>query len=160
MWIELSNTWIVIANVLGIPATHILISWCCTNMPSSWFERPLPTTTRKPHPVYEKLFLIRHWKHLLPDAAPWMKGFPKGSLASTDPDYLRKFMLETRRGELAHWLQWFAISIFISWNPYPANLIILFYAAISNTPCLLNLRYTRIRIAHYLGRVACHHACE
>ncbi|MFK7909955.1 MAG: glycosyl-4,4'-diaponeurosporenoate acyltransferase [Akkermansiaceae bacterium] len=152
MWIELSNTWIIVANVLGIPAAHMLVSWCCTNMPASWFAKPDTPHAPKPHPVYEKIFFIRRWKHLLPDAAPWMKGFPKGSLASTEPDYLREFMLETRRGEFAHWLQWLAISAFIIWNPYPANLVILFYAALANLPCILNLRYTRQRMARHLSK--------
>ena len=154
MWIELTNTWIIVANVLGIPAAHIFISWLCTISPSDWFDKSPPKNSPKPHPAYEKLFLIRSWKHLLPDAAPWMKGFPKGKLQSTEPDYLREFMLETRRGELAHWLQWFVISCFIAWNPYPANLVILGYAALANLPCILNLRYTRIRIGRVIG--SCH----
>ena len=124
MWIELSNTWIIVANVLGIPATHMLLSWLCTIAPDKWFDSRPGKRCPKPHPVYENLFLIRSWKHLLPDAAPWMNGFPKGSLQSTDTAYLQRFMLETRRGELSHWLQWFIISAFITWNPFPANLVI------------------------------------
>ena len=83
-----------------------------------------------------------------------MNGFPKGSLQSTDTAYLQRFMLETRRGELSHWLQWFIISAFITWNPFPANLVILTYAALANLPCILNLRYTRIRMAHVLDKRA------
>ncbi|MBT7958723.1 MAG: hypothetical protein HN759_05250 [Akkermansiaceae bacterium] len=154
MWTDLSNTWIIIANIVGIPVAHILLSWGCTQLQATRFEKPLPVNPQKPHPIYEKIFLIRNWKHLLPDAAPWMNGFPKGSLESTDPDYLREFILETRRGELAHWLQWILISAFIIWNPYPANLVILFYAAFANLPCILNLRYTRLRLIRLL--IACH----
>lgn len=151
MWIELTNTWIIIANVLGIPAAHMSLSWICTIAPDAWFDKPREKNSPKPHPIYEKLFLIRSWKHLLPDAAPWMNGFPKGKLQSTETAYLQQFVLETRRGELAHWLQWTVISCFIAWNPYPANLVILGYATIMNLPCILNLRYTRIRMAHVLG---------
>ena len=152
MWLELSNTWIIVANVLGIPSVHILLSWFCTNAPDRWFDKPTKRQCTKPHPVYTKLFFIRSWKHLLPDAAPWMNGFPKGNLKSTDTAYLLRFMLETRRGELAHWLQWLVISCFIVWNPYPAYLVILSYAALANLPCILNLRYTRMRMAHVLAK--------
>ena len=153
MWIELTNTWIIIANVLGIPVAHVLLSWLCTIAPARWFDKPLPKQCPKPHGIYETLFLIRSWKHLLPDAAPWIKGFPKDSIQSTKPDYLRRFILETRRGELAHWLQWLVISSFITWNPYPANLVILVYAMLVNLPCILNLRYTRIRLGRVLSKI-------
>jgi glycosyl-4,4'-diaponeurosporenoate acyltransferase len=102
--------------------------------------------------VYEKVFFIRRWKHLLPDGAPWFDGFPKKKLESTEPGYLRKFILETRRGEFSHWLQIIAITGFIAWNPFPANLIIISYALASNLPCLLNLRHTRQRLLPVLQK--------
>ena len=70
----------------------------------------------------------------------------KKKLQSTEPDYLRKFILETRRGEFSHWVQWILITSFIAWNPFPANLIIIAYAFASNVPCLVNLRHTRQRL--------------
>lgn len=153
MWIELPNLWIAVINIIGIPATHLLIAWWSTRLPSTWFapRKSLPTK-KKAHPIYEKLFLIRHWKHLLPDAAPWFKGFPKGSLQPTDPSYLRTFILETRRGEFSHWVQTIVITAFIAWNPYPANIIIIVYAFLSNLPCILNLRYTRQRLFALLSK--------
>ena len=55
-------------------------------------------------------------------------------------------LLETRRGEFSHWIQWILITGFIAWNPFPANLVIIAYAFASNVPCLLNLRHTRQRL--------------
>jgi hypothetical protein len=44
-----------------------------------------------------------------------------------------------------------AVSAFIIWTPFPYALIILFYAALSNLPCILNLRFTRARLVSVLG---------
>jgi glycosyl-4,4'-diaponeurosporenoate acyltransferase len=152
MSLEFSNLTIVLLNVLGIPAIHLGLAWACEQIADERFTRPFPQNPPKPRDFYEKYFLIRRWKHLLPDGAPWFDGFPKKKLKSTEPNYLRKFILETRRGEFSHWLQWLLITAFIAWNPFPANLVIIFYAAFSNLPCLLNLRYTRQRLIPVLTK--------
>ena len=144
MWLEFSNLTIISLNCLGIPAVHLAIAWLCEQFSDHRFIRCLPSVAPKPNKFYEKY--IRRWKHLLPDGAPWFDGFPKKKLKSTEPDYLRKFILETRRGEFSHWVQWILITGFIAWNPFPANLIIIAYAFASNVPCLVNLRHTRQRL--------------
>jgi glycosyl-4,4'-diaponeurosporenoate acyltransferase len=150
MWLELPNIWIVTINVIGIPTVHLLIAWWSNRLPRRLFQWPLPSSAEKPSQIYENIFFIRRWKKLLPDAGPWMKGFPKGQLKSTDPDYLRSFILETRRGEFSHWIQLVVIIAFVLWNPYPANYVIILYALLSNMPCILNLRCTRKRMLYVL----------
>lgn len=146
MWLEFSNVTITLLNCLGIPAVHLAIAWLFEQFADRRFIRPFPAVAPKPNDFYEKYFFIRRWKHLLPDGAPWFNGFPKKKLQSTEPDYLRKFILETRRGEFSHWVQWILITAFIAWNPFPANLVIMAYAFASNAPCLVNLRHTRQRL--------------
>lgn len=155
MWIELPNAWIAVVNTLGIPIVHFLLAWGCTQLPQAWFRKSRETTTRSyaiQRYLFENIFLIRRWKNRLPDAAPWFKGFPKASLQSKDPDYLRTFIAETRRGELSHWLQILAISGFIVWTPWPGSLIVVVYALLSNLPCILNLRHTRQRVRKLLSK--------
>lgn len=152
MWIELPNLWIALVNIMGIPLCHIMISWLATCLPATIFERsatPLPSSGNL---WYDTIWQVRRWKHYLPDAAPWFKGFAKGSLQSTDYHYLKTFALETRRGEFSHWIQLLVISLFIIWTPSPASFIIIFYAIISNAPCIINLRYTRLRINSLIHR--------
>ena len=146
MWFEFSYLTISLLNCLGIPATHLGIAWWTEQLDDRWFIRKLPKTAPNPGEIYERLFLIKRWKHLLPDGAPLFDGFPKKKLKSREPAYLRKFVLETRRGEFSHWVQWILISGFIVWTPFPASGIILLYAALSNVPCLVNLRHTRARL--------------
>jgi len=150
MWIELPKLWIAVINCLGIPAAHLGIAWASTRVPATafnpdglffrtgWWERG--------GRLYERLFLVRRWKHLLPDAAPWFRGFAKGQLRSTDPAYLKTFATETCRGESSHWIQLLVIGSFILWTPFPAALVIIAWSLLSNLPCIINLRLTRIRI--------------
>lgn len=81
-----------------------------------------------------------------------MGGFAKGKLESTDNEYLTRFIAETKRGEFSHWLQFFVICCFSVWNPLPATAIIVVYSTLSNFPCILNLRYTRLRILRVMRK--------
>jgi glycosyl-4,4'-diaponeurosporenoate acyltransferase len=153
MWIELPNIWIALLNIIAIPVAHLALAWIATILPLSLFSRaenePVNDFEIRLH---HHFFLTRKWKYLLPDAAPWLGGFAKGKLIETSPEYLLRFIAETRRGELSHWAQILVISGFIAWNPWPANLVIIGYAILSNLPCILNLRYTRARLVRVLHK--------
>lgn len=156
MWIEVSNLWIAIINCLGIPAAHLLVSWGTSRLPTASF-RPAGFLFRtrsweRSGFLYERVFQTRCWKDRLPDAGPWFQGFSKANLRSTKPAYLRTFITETCRGELSHWLQIIAINCFLIITPYPAGLVIIGYSLLSNLPCIINLRYTRIRLQKILAR--------
>ncbi len=158
MWLELSNVWIVVLNALGIPAIHLGISWLFTKLDrerfdaASWLFRGRPI--EEGGVIYQTLFRIRSWKHLLPDAAPWFDGFAKGKLADKDPAYLRAFIAETCRGEAAHYAQIPGILLTLIWNPWPvAAIVMIVYAFASNLPCLILQRFTRARLKKLLEEV-------
>lgn len=158
MWVDLSNLWIVILNVIGIPAIHLGISWLFTRLPRSQF-RPDTFLLRERSwerggGFYQKWFRIRQWKDYLPDAAPWFDGFAKGKLKDRDPEYLRQFIAETCRGELAHYAQIPGIWLTLIWNPWPvAAMVMIIYALLSNLPCILLQRFTRARLQGFLAEV-------
>lgn len=151
MWLELSNLWIVILNVVAIPSIHFGISWWFTKLdrsrfdPDAWLFRQ--RRIEEGGTVYQTLFRIRRWKHLLPDAAPWFKGFAKGRLGDKNPAHLRVFIAETCRGEAAHYAQIPGILLTLLWNPWPvAAGVMIVYAFASNLPCILLQRFTRARL--------------
>jgi hypothetical protein len=153
MWLELSPLWIALLNALGVPLAHFGLSWGFTRMPARWFRPTAALFRRWPGESaagYERVWRIKRWKHLLPDAAQWFGGFPKQHLESHDPDYLREFVVETCRGEAAHWAQAGAISAFVLWTPWPWALILPLYAGMSNLPCILLQRQNRRRIERVL----------
>lgn len=158
MLVELSNFWIIVLNVIGIPAIHLGISWVYTQMPRDRFDPGSPLFRERAWEnrgrIYQTLFRIRKWKHLLPDAAPWFDGFAKGKLSEKDPAYFRAFIAETCRGEAAHYAQIAGIMLTLIWNPWPvAAIVMIVYAVLSNLPCLILQRFTRARLQEFLSEV-------
>jgi len=151
MIFDLQNWQIALLNCLGIPAVHLscaaLFTWLPQILFTPQFKKPLLFGTT----FFENVLLVKKWKHLLPDAAPWFNGFAKGTLTHTDPSYLKTFITETHRGEICHWAQfWLIIAIFPLWTPTPWQSILFVWACLSNLPCIINLRYTRIRLIKLL----------
>ena len=155
MWLELPPLWIGLLNALGIPIAHFGISWLFTKMPLSFFPpstllyRPFPGETTS---FYDHIFRPRSWKRHLPDAAPWFGGFRKKNLTTADTEFLTTFRAETCRSEAAHWAQMIVIASFVVWTPWPWALVIIFYAFLSNLPCIILQRQNRLRFTKLLRR--------
>lgn len=155
MWLELPSGWVVLLNVVGIPAAHLGLSWFFTRLPAAcfrpsgrWFRRwPLEGPW-----LYDGLFRVKAWKEALPDAAGWFGGFSKGCIRGRDSEYLRRFVVETCRSEAAHWAQGIAICGFMIWTPSPWAWVLPVYATLSNLPCILLQRRNRRRLEELLGR--------
>jgi len=147
MWIELPIHWIVILNVLGWPVIQLGLAWAWTQLPAAHFHAPAPLGFESKGRFYERAFRIRRWKDKLPDGASWLSGgFAKASLQARNPEYIRRFMVETWRGELCHWSALAFIPLFMLWNPWWAQLVIVAYALAANLPCILVQRYNRARM--------------
>ncbi|HOW64978.1 MAG TPA: hypothetical protein P5186_17550 [Candidatus Paceibacterota bacterium] len=151
MPIELPIVWIVVLNVAGWGSIQMGMAWIFTVMPVSWFNPRTAYGWEDNGRFYEHVFAIKRWKGKLPDAARWFSGgFAKGSLTDTRPDYLRRFVRETWRGELCHWLAMGWTPVFFLWNPWWGDWIIIAYALAANVPCILAQRYNRARFQRLL----------
>jgi glycosyl-4,4'-diaponeurosporenoate acyltransferase len=148
--IELPVFWIVTLNVVLWPLIQLALAWGFTRMPADWFH---PPESPEGADFHERWFGIRHWKDRLPDGAAWFGGgFAKGRLRCSDPDYLRRFIAETWRGELCHWGAFLFVPVFFLWNPWWGNLVMAAYAIAANGPCILAQRYNRIRMTGLLRK--------
>jgi len=145
------------ANILGWPVIHVVTAKIILGMPLERFA-----STRTPYAVrrweqdgdiYRRYFLIRRWKPLLPDGGPWLGGFSKKRLASRSKDYLRVFILETRRAEFAHWCMLFCFPVFFLWNPPWACMVMAGYAITANLPCIVAQRYNRRVLTRLLNGI-------
>ncbi len=67
-----------------------------------------------------------------------------------EKDYFLRFMLETRRGEFAHWLVILFSPVFFIWNPFIFGVVNIIYSLIANLPCIFVQRYNRIRFSKLL----------
>jgi len=106
---------------------------------------------------YKRRLHIRRWKGLLPDGGPWVgSNFRKESLQRSDAAYLRQLLIETRRGEAAHWLMLASFPLFFLWNPPWARIVMSLYAILANLPCIIVQRYNR----KVVGRIKLRRAAE
>ncbi|MFP5227359.1 MAG: glycosyl-4,4'-diaponeurosporenoate acyltransferase [Acidobacteriota bacterium] len=145
------------ANLLGWPAIHLSVSSVFLRLPSPWFAEDswltAPRRWERDGCFYRDRFAIRRWKALLPDGAPWLGGFAKKELRSRDRVYLTRFLLETRRAEVAHWCMLCCAPVFFFWNPPWACCVMTVYALAANLPCVVAQRYNRLVLARATAAV-------
>jgi len=145
---EPSTPWVITLNLLGWPVIQLSFSWVFLRLPPGLFRAaPVPPTVPIERIVYERVLAIKRWKDFLPDGAAWFRGgFSKRRLQRRDAAYLDRFMLESRRGEAAHWAMLLAGPVFMLWNPPWAIAVMFAYALASNLPCIAAQRYNRLRL--------------
>lgn len=98
---------------------------------------------------------IKRWKELLPDGAGLYKdGFRKKrlDLHVVDELYLKRFILETCRAELVHWVIIALIPLFFIWNPSEVAVWMIPFGLAVNLPCLITQRYNRPRMRKIMQR--------
>ena len=96
---------------------------------------------------------VKRWKDRLPEAGSFFAGgFSKRRVVARDPAYLERFVVETRRAEVTHWLVMAIAPVFVLWNPWWMVTVMFTYAFVANVPCLIVQRYNRARLYRVLGR--------
>jgi len=137
----------------------LLFALVCLRLPERWFEpgRFLwrAHAWEREGRIYENLFHVRRWKHLLPDGGGvWKKrGYRKRNLTDYSEENLRRFLLESARGELTHWLGITPFWLFGLFAPGYVVWIMLAYALAVNLPCIVAQRYNRPRVFMLLRRL-------
>lgn len=143
MWIELPPLWIALVNALGIPLVQLGISYAMLSVPGRFFD----AQSRVAEPgFYQRWFRVRRWQGALPDAARWFGHEGKSGHELSQRETRSRLARECRRGEVAHWIQLWAVCGFTLVTPWPWALVIVLWAAISNVPCLVSLKSVRSRL--------------
>lgn len=155
--LELPAALTVTLDILVWLVLHMGISYLVTRAPAPLF-RPSwwlfkPRRWEREGRLYEVLFLVRRWKAFLPDGAAFFRGgFRKRELARRDRDYLRQFVRETCRAELAHWATMLCGPGFLLWNRWEVGVGLIGYGIAANLPCIITQRYNRLRLTAVLDR--------
>ncbi len=93
---------------------------------------------------------VDRWKGYLPTfAGP--NGFSKKTLATTEPDYLARFIVETCRGESNHVRAIVSVIGMKLWTPFDLWLFIFVIALVGNLPFIIVQRYNRPRLQRALA---------
>ncbi len=110
--------------------------------------------------LYERIFRVSRWKRFLPDggAALDRKGYRKKKMTDFSEENLRRFRIESARGEATHWLAIFPFWVFGFFVPPQIVWLMLLYALAVNLPCIVTQRYNRPRVKHLLEQKEKRHA--
>jgi len=154
--LELSRTLILVLNFGLWPIIHFTAGYVASRRPRSSFNpQTLLYRLRKIEAggkIYEYLG-VRTWKKWMPDAGDFFKpGFPKKKLKARNREHLEAFYLETCRAEFTHWLTMAGALMFLLWNEWWAELIMIGYAVLANVPCIIVQRYNRGRLSRLLKK--------
>lgn len=155
-WIILPPIAIILIDIFGWLAIQMMLWVISSRFPRRWFETPTHFYKTPKWFIWflDHILLIRIWQPHLPEGADTFdkNGFTKNKIKSSDNNYLELYVVETRRGEFAHYLPILFILLFIPFNPLWALLIQLIYICLINLPCAFSMRYNRHRIERILSR--------
>ncbi len=102
--------------------------------------------------LYQRWLRVKRWKAWLPEAgAAFRGGFDKKRLPGAADAGLERYIQETRRAEMSHWATLGMAPFFFAWNPIRAGIVMVAYAVVANTPCIVALRYNRLRLLRIVG---------
>lgn len=151
MIFHLPSLWTIVIDFVVWLVIHVGVSMSTAKIrpdsfnPESWLYRE--RLWERDRRIYQSLLRIKTWKGLLPDGAAVSKsGFRKKHLGNPDAVYIRRFILETCRAELTHWVIFVFSVVFFIWNDWWIGMIMIAYGLVVNMPCIVTQRYNRIRL--------------
>ena len=155
MILHLPSLWMIAINIIVWLCIHVGVSVSISVKeqsafnPEAWLYRE--RDWEKSGRIYEVILKIKGWKRYLPDgAAVSRSGFRKKHLQNYDAAYIQKFIAETCRAELTHWIILAFSIIFFIWNIWWVGIIMIIYASTVNIPCVITQRYNRVRLKKLL----------
>lgn len=139
-------------------AFHLGIGHCFSKIPLRWLNPDLRffQTFRweKGGAIYQRLFRVRSWKHLIPDGIRLRpNNFSIKDTPATDAEYLQRWLRESIRSELLHWTMIIPGFFFFLWNSIKVGWAMVTYAVVSNLIPVILQRFNRPRIRRLLARL-------
>jgi glycosyl-4,4'-diaponeurosporenoate acyltransferase len=155
--VHLSDPLTVVVDVVAWGAVHASTGYAVHRLPvralaqDAWWSRL--RRFERDGSVYVRVLRVKRWKDRVPEAGGW---FPGGVSKARLPDHrratLERFVVETRRAELGHWLAALAGPVFVLWNPPAVAVVMVCYALAVNAPFIVIQRYNRARAERVLRR--------
>lgn len=155
--IFLSTFWTIVLDCVMWTVIYFSVAFLCTRIPvrffakDNWFFRT--RSWEQQGEIYHRLFGVRHWKKKLPSGGTIFGGFDMGSIASRDISYVERWIIETRRSELCHWVLIAPSVLFFLWNPIEVGFGMIVYAILFNFPMIIVQRHNRPRLKMLLERL-------
>lgn len=151
-----SRPWMVVLDVAVWAVWSFCVGLVAHRLPVDRLDHDTSLFRLRPAELDSSFYArlrVKRWKDRLPEAGTFFAGgFSKRRVVTRDPAYLERFVIETRRAELTHWLVMAIAPVFVLWNPWWMVMIMFTYAFVANIPCLLVQRYNRVRLLRVLAR--------
>jgi glycosyl-4,4'-diaponeurosporenoate acyltransferase len=144
------------ANVAVWGAAHALSGYAVHRLPVARLQRDGRLLRLRRFEAggrrYERALRIQRWKDRLPEAGDLFRGgVSKRRLPPGEGGGVERFVVETRRAELGHWLCLACLPLFPMWNPPLGVALMVAYGLAANLPCILVQRYNRGRCLRVLA---------
>ncbi len=157
LW-ELPTSVVTVMNFLWWPVVMLSVSFFITKFsperfnPSSLLYREWKWEENGK--VYQRWFNIKNWKKKMPDAGTlFRRSFSKTKIKKDDPEQMKRFVVETCRAELAHWIMLLPAPLVLLWNPLWADIVMILAGLVLNLPPIIVQRYNRFQLQEYLKSI-------
>lgn len=157
--IFLPDIWTILLCFIIWPMLQFAAALLCLNLPDSVLSSDSFLFRSRSYEngglIYDKMFRVSQWKHLVPDGniVSKQKRFKKKHLQNFSGENISRFLLESARAELSHWLAILPFWLFGFFVPSGVLWYMLIYALAINLPCIIIQRYNRPRLQRLLDRM-------
>ena len=141
---------------------HLGIGYLSLKFPQNWLDPDLrffrSYDWEDEGKIYQRLFNIRSWKHLIPDGSKTYKhAFSIKHLASSELTHLKYWLRESVRSELCHWFMILPAPLFFLWNSIKGSRWMVVYAFLNNLVPIILQRFNRPRMRRLIAQLETHH---
>jgi glycosyl-4,4'-diaponeurosporenoate acyltransferase len=155
-YLEPMNTFIL--DVLVWVIFHLGIGYLSLKFPENWLDPNLHFFQAHPWEeegkLYQRLFNVRSWKHLIPDGSKAYKhAYSIKHLASSELSHLKRWLKESVRSELCHWFMILPAPLFFLWNSIKGGWLMVLYAFLNNLVPIILQRFNRPRMRRLLAQL-------
>ena len=153
--VHLSDPLTVLLDIVAWGLIHAGSGYVAHRTPVAWLARDRwlfrPRAFERDGRFYAETLRIGRWKDRLPEAgAVFAGGISKRHVTDAARGGLERFVIETRRAELGHWLAAAPGILFVLWNPPAVVPFMVAYGLLVNLPFVAVQRYNRLRASRVL----------
>lgn len=137
---------------------HLSIGFWCSRIPASWFD-PNSRFYRsyrweRGGKIYQRFFRVRAWKEFMPNGGSlYGSHFSIKTLPSHSMEYVERWLRESCRSELCHWLMILPGFLFFLWNSVHLAWAMVAYAVLNNIFPIVLQRFNRPRMQRLLQQL-------
>jgi len=145
----------IILDILAWVVFNLGVSYLCSRIPDHWLDNRgrffHAARWEKEGQFYEQVFQVRTWKQHIPNGAKLFdKNLSLESLPTRDPACLQRWLKESIRAEICHWLLILPGFLFFLWNPQSVGWGMVLFAFLFNIGPVILQRFNRPRLRKLL----------